>query len=479
MGILNTKKLTFNISDYTLNEISDAQIMELEMYVVSEGENKHNMPISRDAIINSAETIIGKPVLFKYNKMSKDLMGHEVDEIACGVCGLTKDDYYFKEVDGKLWLIVKAYIWKMYFEEVVDVFVRDEEKAISMEMFIVDSEDDEDDETLIESFCFSGVTLLGKIYNPAIPNANAKVIKYSEESFSNMVNETKKILFSNIDTDTTKKEVEEVKKLKKFNKKEFVKQFSLTANEMFELFESSLSSVTYKEEDYECKKYWVRDFNSSYVFARDWESGTSVAIPYTFSAKQPSFDFTSVKYARLTYVVDEEEEEEEKEDVVQMYADRVVKQELEKATQLKEKEIKEYSSKVENLEKEKAEFTEKITNLENNIENSDKQITEYSAKIEDLEKTNNDLLKFKESIEEQERQNKIKFAINSVKDTLTDKQVKEWESKVDTFESIEAFINAIQAFAYTQVKHTTNEDEINRIHIPQEPINDSKKGLWD
>jgi hypothetical protein len=39
---------------------------------------------------------------------------------------------------------------------------------------------------------------------------------------------------------------------------------------MFELFEAGLCTVTYKDsEDYECKKYWVRDFNSQYVFARD------------------------------------------------------------------------------------------------------------------------------------------------------------------------------------------------------------------
>lgn len=80
------------------------------MKVVSEGDNRHGMPITRDAVINSAETIIGKPVLFKFNSYTDDLMGHEVDEIACGVCGLTKDDYYFKEIDGKIWLVVKAYL---------------------------------------------------------------------------------------------------------------------------------------------------------------------------------------------------------------------------------------------------------------------------------------------------------------------------------------------------------------------------------
>lgn len=99
---MQEKKLTFSVDDYTLKEISDSQLMVLEMYVTKSGQNKHGMPITRDAIIDSAETLIGKPVLYSFNKNTQDFMAHEVDEIACGVCGLTKDDYYFKEVDNEL-----------------------------------------------------------------------------------------------------------------------------------------------------------------------------------------------------------------------------------------------------------------------------------------------------------------------------------------------------------------------------------------
>jgi hypothetical protein len=99
---LANKKLQFEINDFTLEEISNSQIMELEMKVVCEGDNRHGMPITRNAIIDSAKTIVGKPVLFKFNGTTQDLMGHEIDEIACGVSGLTNDDYYLKEIDGKL-----------------------------------------------------------------------------------------------------------------------------------------------------------------------------------------------------------------------------------------------------------------------------------------------------------------------------------------------------------------------------------------
>jgi chromosome segregation ATPase len=165
--------------------------------------------------------------------------------------------------------------------------------------------------------------------------------------------------------------------------------------------------------------------------------------------------------------------------MVQLYADRSVKQELEKANKIKEEEIKEYSTKIETLENEKVECAEKLKTLESEKEESVKQIKEFTEKVEDLEKSNEELVKFKEGIEEQEKQNKIKFAINSVKDTLNEKQVKEWEAKVTEFESVDAFVNAIQAYAYTQVKDVPQNNEINKIHIPQVQKNESKKGLWD
>ena len=53
-----------------------------------------------------------------------------------------------------------------------------------------------------------------------------------------------------------------------------------------------------------------------------------------------------------------------------------------------------------------------------------------------------------------------------------------FKEKVKEFDSVESFTNAIQAFAYTQVKNVKPKDEEQRIHIPkvEEKV---KKGLWD
>jgi hypothetical protein len=416
------------------------------MWVVSEGLNKHNMPISRDAMINAASSIIGKPVLFKYNLKSDDFDAHEEDEIACGVTALSKTDYAFKEDDdGKLWLVCKAYIWKMYYPEVVDIFVRDKKKSISMEILIVDSETEEGNETPdIEAFSFTGVTLLGDIYRPAIVNACATVEKFSE-----MVKETERLLFSNIKAEDNVKEVEEVT----FNKLEFAQSYNYTVNEMFEEFAGQCSEK-YMDGDYECKKYYVRDFCNQHVYASDMETGKCVAMPYS---KDLKIDKAAIKKCRMTYVVDEIPAEQNTEgETTEPSLNLVFTKE-----EFQEK-IKPFSEKIETIntefEAEKAKFSEKITNLEN---------------------INSELSNFKENILKQEREQQIQFSIESVKDCLTEEQITEWTEKAVEYDNVDNFKNAILAFAFTQTKQT-NTNETTRIHIPLDSQNtEQKQGLWD
>lgn len=181
--------LSFKVNKYNIQDISDDQLAKIEMWVVKSGDNKHNLPISEDAIKKAANTLVGKPILYKYNKYTKDFMGHEIDEIPCGVV-LSKDDIRFEyDENEELWLVATAYIWKYYCPEVMEVFEKhDGEKPISMEIQLVETKEN-GDKTEILSFVFLGITLIGD--SPAIPNAKAKVLKFSE-----MVEEVKKILFA-------------------------------------------------------------------------------------------------------------------------------------------------------------------------------------------------------------------------------------------------------------------------------------------
>jgi hypothetical protein len=460
------QRLTFKIDKFkTLEDINNDQLMILELWIVSEGDNAHRLPIPRNAIIESASSIIGKPVLYKYSEKTDDLMAHEVDEISCGVTALNKADYCFREDDeGKLWLVCRAYVWKIYYPEIVEIFTRDEKKAISMEILIVGSDAEEGEEAQeILSFSFTGITLLGDIYQPAIKNAKAIV-----EKFSDPVKETERLLYtenliSNIDiTINTEKEDEEVANIPEFNKKDFAISYNYTVFEMLNQFDKQCTA-TYTEDycgsKYEYTKYACRDFCKDFVYVSDRENGQVCAVPYS---KDLKMDFEAVKECRMTYVVDDGESEDSEGTTQMVFTKKEMGEYLEKANEINTN----LKSDNEAIQAEKLTFTT--------------EITELKAEIENLKATNTDLTSFKDNVIQQEREQGIKFAIDSVSEDLTKDQIKEWSNKAKDYENVDAFKNAIQAFAFSQTKQSNKEPKNLRIAVPGNNIEDTtKKGLWD
>ena len=562
----------FTINKYNIQDISDNQLAKIEMWVAKSGDNKHNLPITEDAIRQSADTLVGKPILYKYNKYTKDFMGHEVDEIPCGVV-LSKDDIRFEyDKNEELWLVATAYIWKYYCPEVMEVFEKhDGEKPISMEIQLVETKEN-DDKTEILSFVFLGVTLIGD--SPAIPNAKATVLKFSE-----MVEEVKKILFAvpkedmgkddPIKIDLSKKSadmttpwgsVDKIQlrdsilkaknyktlvnkcylvvedgwedspslklkypvcrikdnilvlcksgceaalsflekntnadyyksakaKLKKyykilgldtsnfsckdgedmkFNKEEFAQTFGITANEMWNILQSACNDVKYKNGDMECSKYWIRDYDEDYIYAMDEESNKTVAIPYSIEDGIAKLNLEGVKRAKMTYVIIDDDDEDEKDDLMEFVHKLVAEKE------------KAFATEKEQLNNDIATYKEKVSELEKEIE----KFSTLEEENKTLKEENARLLEFKTNVEEQERQSKIEFAINSVADDLTQEQIDEWREKAKEFSNPDDFSNAIKAFAYSVAK-SKNKGGVGSIRVPIniDIVDDNKnKSLWN
>lgn len=561
----------FTINKYNIQDISDNQLTKIEMWVTKSGDNKHNLPITEDAIRQSADTLVGKPILYKYNKYTKDFMGHEVDEIPCGVV-LSKDDIRFEyDENEELWLVCTAYIWKYYCPEVLEVFKNhDGEKPISMEIQIVESQQ-KDDKTEILSFVFLGVTLIGD--SPAIPNAKATVLKFSE-----MVEEVRKILFAvpkedmgkndPIKIDLSKKSadmttpwgsVDKIQlrdsilkaknyktlvnkcylvvedgwedspslklkypvcrikdntlvlcksgceaslsflerntnadyyksakaKLKKyykilgldtsnfsckdgenmkFNKEEFAQTFGITANEMWNILEAACRDVKYKDGESEYAKYWMRDYDEDYIYAFDEEVNKMVAIPYSVEDGVAKLNLEGVKRAKMTYVIIDDDEDE-KDDLMEFVHKLVAEKE------------KAFTTEKEQLNNDIATYKEKVSELEKEIE----KFSTLEEENKTLKEENARLLEFKTNVEEQERQSKIEFAINSVADDLTQEQIDEWREKAKEFSNPDDFSNAIKAFAYSVAK-SKNKGDVGSIRVPihTDIVDDNKnKNLWD
>jgi len=136
-----------------------------------------------------------------------------------------------------------------------------------------------------------------------------------------------------------------------------------------------------------------------------------------------------------------------------------------------------FATEKEQLNSEIATYKEKIAELE---EISEKFST-LEKDFEALKEENTKLLEFKANVEEQERQSKIEFAINSVADDLTQEQIDEWREKAKEFSNPDDFSNAIKAFAYSVAK-SKNKGDVGSIRVPIniDIVDDNtNKSLWD
>jgi len=188
---LTAKKLNFEVDKFQLlSDSQDEQLSILKLWVVSPGQNLHNLPISWQSILDAKETLVGKPILAAYDHVFDKLKGHEPDENAIGVVLKPEDIFEEKDENGKQWLCAHAFLWNKYYPREVEVLRKNDGKAsVSMEIQVLDGTDNGNGFEDISLFSFMGVTILGTGIQPAIPGARLDVLK-----FTSLVKETEEIV---------------------------------------------------------------------------------------------------------------------------------------------------------------------------------------------------------------------------------------------------------------------------------------------
>ena len=174
------KYLNFEISNVQIVENSaQSKFAILQVDVCRSGNNTHRLPITKEAIRDSAVSVKGVPILTKVRYDGKDFMGHEIDEIAVGYFS-ENEPQLVEGDDGELYIRTTAKIWKAYFDNVVEILKNKEGKTdVSMEMQVLKGKEATlFEDGLIELFCIVGVTLLG--VKPSIKGAKATVLSFSE-----------------------------------------------------------------------------------------------------------------------------------------------------------------------------------------------------------------------------------------------------------------------------------------------------------
>ena len=146
---------------------------------LSTKKNAHKLDIGEDVLRKDAKSILGNFLVAKLQY--GDASTHLKDEIIYGYFPREQDIVFEEqEEDGNKVVKAKAYcvISKMYGKEFNDIFSYNNLRNTSVEMTV---ETKDDDENKVIGFDIYGLTCLGLSTKGSCPDANMKMVRFSEE----------------------------------------------------------------------------------------------------------------------------------------------------------------------------------------------------------------------------------------------------------------------------------------------------------
>ena len=160
-----------NVEEYDENEYCVAR-----MKFLSTRPNSHGLKFSEEVLKRDAKTVLGTWIVAEM--LAGDFLTHTPAESIIGIVPKDQDVEFVEADDGYLDAYVDVVLSKRYAKDAYDVFVKDNNRSVSIEFNYSRPEDDEYE---VESFVIRGTTILGKTINPAVPKANITVTRFSEE----------------------------------------------------------------------------------------------------------------------------------------------------------------------------------------------------------------------------------------------------------------------------------------------------------
>ena len=160
-----------NVEEYDENEYCVAR-----MKFLSTRPNSHGLKFSEEVLKRNAKTVLGTWIVAEM--LVGDFTTHTPAESIIGIVPKDQDVEFVEADDGYLDAYVDVVLSKRYAKDAYDVFVKDNDRSVSIEFNYSHPEDDEYE---VESFVIRGTTILGKTINPSVPTANITVTRFSEE----------------------------------------------------------------------------------------------------------------------------------------------------------------------------------------------------------------------------------------------------------------------------------------------------------
>ena len=121
-----SEKLSFAIENMELiEEANNSQFATLKIDAFASGKNRHDLFISEDTLRKTATTILQKPIVWAYSRVTDDATGHSEDELPCGFVPHDSPIEFRKLEDGRTMMSVIGKLWTRYSGKMMDIFERD------------------------------------------------------------------------------------------------------------------------------------------------------------------------------------------------------------------------------------------------------------------------------------------------------------------------------------------------------------------
>lgn len=173
------------VKQFSINDIQEVSTPDSDEFfyakicVLSTRPNTHKILITKDILERDGQSIRGKWIVADMS--DGEFMTHTENEVIVGIIPQDTNIEFIDDNEGYTSMYVDAILSKLYGKQIYDMFKRDNQRNVSVEMLTDDIEQDEFGNTPINGLKICGVTILGKFINGSCPNANMVITKFSAD----------------------------------------------------------------------------------------------------------------------------------------------------------------------------------------------------------------------------------------------------------------------------------------------------------
>ena len=178
------KKYTFAVDDIQRIQAEDYAEDEFclaRLGFLSTRPNAHGLIISEEVLRESAPTILNKWLVADMTAVY-DASTHTDKEQIVGRIPDNQEVEFVEDEDGYLRAYVDVVISKIYAKNFCEMFERNNNRSVSVEMITWGTEENEDD---LVGFRIVGCTVLGQSVNPSCPQSDITFTRFSAEEADN------------------------------------------------------------------------------------------------------------------------------------------------------------------------------------------------------------------------------------------------------------------------------------------------------